>query len=92
MGSWETKDASFSYKSFKTDLTWTKYEQFILHILFLNTDVFPTLAYLQVDIGGENLFCIYPVMLLLLPPLTDRSTDMIPKPAIYLFIFFFYNE
>lgn len=59
MGSWETKDASYSYKSFKTDLTWTKYEQFILRILFLNTDVFLTRAYLQVAISGENLFCSY---------------------------------
>lgn len=50
---------SHSYKCFKIDLTWTKYEQFILHILFLNIDILPTQANLQVDTCGENPFCSY---------------------------------
>jgi len=37
----------------------TKHEQFVLHILFLNIDIFPTQANPQVDIRGENPFCSY---------------------------------
>lgn len=74
----------YSYKCFKTGLTWKKYEPFILHILFLN--IFSLLGVICKETFVEKKhFAAISDHTPFFSSLTNRSTDIILKPVEFFF-------